>query len=152
MPPSGPLVVDSPADRPEGHQPKFHQLPRRRVTAHAPGGSWPAGIYAASSTLFHSAPNRVGAAKAEPKFRACQWSSGTRPKTKRSTCFRVIENRASRHRSLVPATGTLPTPESDQFVGALIPAPGTHEAVRPAAGSQVRPASLVAGKLRLKLT
>src|SRR5665213_3923038 len=73
------------------------------------------------------------------------------PEPNGQRCFRVIENRASRYRSLVPATGTLPTPEFDQFIGAPISAPGAHEAVRPAAGRQVSLASLITGKLRLKL-
>jgi hypothetical protein len=47
-------------------------------------------------------------------------------------------------------------PDSDdnlgQLIGAPTPAPGAHEAVRPAAGCQVRLAGLITGKLRLKLT
>jgi len=49
-------------------------------------------------------------------------------------------------RNLVATTGTLPT-FGFQFIGTLVPASRTHEAIRPAAGGQILLAGFFVGKL-----
>ena len=70
-----------------------------------------------------------------------------RPEPLRERRLRVMQNRPSGQRDLMPALGALPPPRRDR-VRPLMTAPGTDKAVRPAARRQV----LLAGLLGCELT
>jgi hypothetical protein len=72
------------------------------------------------------------------------------PEPRRERRLRVVENRPGRHRDLVTARGALPSTAASQGVGRLVSAPGTGEALWPAARGQVVRARFFAGELLLK--
>ena len=69
------------------------------------------------------------------------------PEPHRQREFCVVKDCSCRQRYLVPTTSTLPASQPCQFVSTPVPAPWTHETVRPPAGSQIRSASLLGGEL-----
>src|SRR5215831_19645232 len=61
-----------------------------------------------------------------------------------------MQERPGCQRDLAPAPRTLPTSLLHQFIGPTVTTARTDEAIRPAAGCQVLPASLFGGELRLE--
>ena len=74
-----------------------------------------------------------------------------RPKPRRERRLRVVEDGPRRHGNLVSARSALPSPSAGQRVRLPVAAPGTREPVRPSACGHVVRASLVGGKVHLKL-
>src|SRR5579863_6702172 len=74
-----------------------------------------------------------------------------RPEPNRQGRLRVVKNRASRKRDLVPTCRTLPSPMFRQLISPSVSTPGTNEPVGPAARSQIFLTRLFTGKLGLKL-
>src|SRR6266481_3613177 len=72
------------------------------------------------------------------------------PKPDRQRHLRVMKDCLRGHRNLVPATGTLPATQFQQFISATVSASRTYKTIRPAAGRQVFLTSLFGGELRLK--
>src|SRR3990172_267511 len=73
------------------------------------------------------------------------------PEPRRERRLRVVKNGPSRHRDLVAARGALPSTAASQGIRRRVTAPGTGEALCPAARGQVVRARFLAGELLLKL-
>jgi hypothetical protein len=74
-----------------------------------------------------------------------------RPKPRRERGLRIVKYRPGRYRDLIAAGGALPATAACQAVRGRLTAPRTPKTVWPAACRQVLRASLLAGKLLLKL-
>jgi hypothetical protein len=71
------------------------------------------------------------------------------PEPNRKWELRVVKDRSRRQRYLAPTARTLPTSQLGQFASTSVLALRILKTVRPSTGSQIRPAPVFGGELRL---